>query len=67
MITHEEVFKSLQNCFENDEHQRNMLHQWNNCTVNGFTRRNTEKTLAKNLKLMIEELSQLQYSLGNMY
>lgn len=67
LITHEEVFTSLQQYFENDEHKRNMLRQWNSCSLNTFIRKYPNRSLTEVLKLMIDELSQLQFSLDDMY
>lgn len=48
MLTHEEVFMSLQKYFENDEHQRNMLRQWNKYTLRGFIKKNPDKSTSEN-------------------
>lgn len=44
-----------------------MLRQWNNCTLNGFIKKNPDKSISENFKLLTEELSQIKICLDDIH
>ena len=62
-LTYEEACSSTRNFFEGPGYQRRNLDKWNSISLSSITAENPDKSIYKNIQMLINTLQQLQYGL----